>query len=151
MNWIMKTSLTMLILKRPPNVSHMPKIPYVGPLCWFLVSYATYHSHSELLWPNTMVFVSIPWHYICRISLSWVEEPSFVLGMCYILWKIDPMYCTLMWEKMGCGGFLAPPNQDGCRGLGVRTPKKKQLVHFWQFFASVFGSFSAHGFCQWFF
>jgi hypothetical protein len=71
--------------------------------------------------------------------------------MCYIICKIDPMYCTLIWEKRGSGGCLAPPNWEGCGGSGGRIPQEKNLVHFWQFFVFVFGGFSAHGFYQWFF
>jgi hypothetical protein len=58
--------------------------------------------------------------------------------MCYILCKIDPMYCTLIWEKRGSGGCLAPPIQKvwGFRG---RSPlRKKNWYVFWQFFASIF-------------
>jgi hypothetical protein len=57
-----------------------------------------------------------------------------MLGMCYILCKIDPMYCTLIWEQRGFGGCLAPPIREG---LGVQGgPPEKNF-----FFGHVFGGF----------
>jgi hypothetical protein len=59
--------------------------------------------------------------------------------MCYILYKIDPMYCTMMWEKKGSGGCLAPPIWKVCEGSGQEPLRKTILV--------IFGGFLAHGFC----
>jgi hypothetical protein len=70
-----------------------------------------------------------------------------MLGMCYILCKIDPMYYTLIWEQRGSGGWLTPPIREGCGG---GDPQEIFLVRFWHFSESVFGGFSTHVFCSWF-
>jgi hypothetical protein len=45
------------------------------------------------------------------------------------------------------GGALQTPTE---RVSGVPVLDKNALVPFWWLFASVFGSFPAHGFCRWF-
>jgi hypothetical protein len=38
---------------------------------------------------------------ISSVGTPWMRN---VLGMCYIICKIDLMYCTLIWEKRGMMG-----------------------------------------------
>jgi hypothetical protein len=38
---------------------------------------------------------------ISSVGTPWMKK---LLGMCYIICKIDLMYCTLIWEKRGMRG-----------------------------------------------
>jgi hypothetical protein len=54
--------------------------------------------------------------------------------MCYIIFRIGAMYCTLIWDKIGVGKAGRGGRLEGCSGT---LPLKKNGC----FFASFFGGF----------